>query len=137
MQGLKINFYSMIMTVIIVLYSVSAEARVFDNIVVTPSLFERDLASYMLAFIIITTFTLFYFISKLDSQSGKGYAVSKFAKRQKDKKQATKKRAIAARDIEHLKNEMRDARITSCSLKLESRIFIILDLKRVTHLWIC
>lgn len=105
MHGLKINLYSMIMTVIIVLYSVSAEARVFDNIVVTPSLFERDLASYMLAFIIITTFILFYFVAKLDSQSGKGYAVSKFAKRHKDKKQATKKRAIAAREIEHLKNE--------------------------------
>ena len=79
-------FYSMIMTVIIVLYSVSAEARVFDNIVVTPSLFERDLASYMLAFIIITTFILFYFVTKLDAQSGKGYAASKYAKRQKDKK---------------------------------------------------
>jgi len=152
--------YSMIMTVIMVLYTVSAEARVTDNIVVAPFNWELPLIEVtmwiMLIHVFILPFTRFrviptwkllskwivlylcltggglkmahvkyaiqcYFLPVamnvvaywldfivyplLDSQSGKGYSHSRYAKKQKNKRNAAKKRAIAAQQIEQRKQE--------------------------------
>lgn len=50
--------YSMIMTVIMVLYTVSAEARVTDNIVVTPFNWELPLLEVTMWIMLIHVFIL-------------------------------------------------------------------------------
>lgn len=159
-QGLKIISYSMIMAVIMVLYTASAEALVTDNSVVIPYFWEVPLVEVTMLVILvhffILPFTRFRVISTwkffpkwlivffcltgggfhlahitfvarmyllpiilnlpsycydfivyplLDIQSGKGDRRDHYAKKQKNKRNAAKKRAIAAQKKQFVEDE--------------------------------